>query len=141
MKYVCDAPGDRTWFQLETEAEAFSESELLGHAVEKHFRREADSAARSYKPITPHFIEQDIGLKDHITRTMPLFLTLRDMDGKGLATAMLPPGGHDERGFRVIIVGPKNSDPYAENADAITALAKHFGLTLDRARCFPYQRG
>lgn len=141
MKYICDGPGDRTWFQLETEAEAFTESELLGHAVEKHYRREAESAARSHKPLSTAFIEQDIGLKDHIARTMPLFLTLRDMDGAGLATAMLPPGGKDDRGFRVIIVGPKNADPYVDHNDAIAALAKHFGLTLDRARCFPYQRG
>ena len=141
MKYVCDAPGDRTWFQLETEVEAFTESELLGHAVEKHFRREADSAARHYKPITTVYIEQDIGLKDHIARTMPLFLTLRDMDGKGLATAMLPPGGKEDRSFRIIVVGPKNGDPYAEHADAIGALGRHFGLMLDRSRCFPYQRG
>jgi hypothetical protein len=138
MRYVCDAPGDRTWFQLETEGEAFAESELMQHAVEKHFRREQDKAAASYKPATDVFIEQDIGLKDHIARQMPRFLTLRDMDGKGLATAMLPPLGQDGQGFRIIIVGPKNADPYATHADAIEALGAHAGMTLDRGRCYPY---
>ena len=47
---------------------------------------------------------------------------MRDMDGAGLATAMLPPGGRDDPGFRIIIVGPKNGDPYIDNADAIEAL-------------------
>ena len=141
MKYVCDAPGDKTWFQLETEGEALGESELMQHAVEKHFRREQERAAQSYKPVSNAFIEQDIGLKDHVAREMPMFLTLRDMDGKGLASAMLPPGGRDDRGFRIIIVGPQNADPYPEQGDAIAALGLHFGLVLERSRCFPYQRG
>lgn len=141
MKYVCDAPGDRTWFQLETEGEAAAESALMDHAVEKHFLREQVRATTSYQPTSDIFIERDIGLKDHIARAMPLFLTLRDMDGKGLATAMLPPGGRDDAGFRIIIVGPKNADPYSAQADAIAALGEHFGLVLDRARCFPYVRG
>lgn len=130
--------GDRTWFQLETEGEAFAESEQMGHAVEKHFRRAQEQAAQSHKPLTDVFIEQDIGLKDHIAREMPRFLTLRDMDGKGLATAMLPPAGKDATGFRIIIVGPRNADPYPEQGDAIAALGAHAGLTLERARCFPY---
>jgi hypothetical protein len=141
MKYICDAPGDRTWFQLEHEGEAYTESELMGHAVEKHFRREAERAAAQYKPLTTAYIEQDIGLKDYVAREMPMFLTLRDMDGNCLVTAMLPPGGKDDRGFRVIIVGPRNSDPYIDNDDAIAALGKHFGMVLERSRCFPYQRG
>jgi hypothetical protein len=141
MKYVCDAPGDRTWFQLETEGEALAESELMQHAVEKHFRRERERAAQSYKPVSNAFIEQDIGLKDYIAREMPMFLTLRDIDGTALASAMLPPGGRDGLGFRIIIVGPKNADPYPEQGDAIAALGQHFGLALERSRCFPYHRG
>ena len=146
MKYICDAPadragGDRTWFQLETEGEAFAESEIMGHALEKYFRREQEQAASNYKPLTTVFIEQDIGLKDHIRRSTPLFLTLRDMDGKGLASAMLPPGGQDIQGFRIIIVGPRNADPYTAHGDAIAALGQHFSLVLERSRCFPYQRG
>ena len=141
MKYICDGSADKTWFQLESEGEAFAESELMGHALEKYFRREHDQAARNHKPLTTVFIEQDIGLKDHIRRTMPMFLTLRDMDGKALASAMLPPGGHEVSGFRIIIVGPRNADPYPAHGDAIAALGQHFALTLDRARCFPYQRG
>ena len=44
---------------------------------------------------------------------MPLFLTLRDMNGNGLATAMLPPGG--KSGGACIIVGPGNADPYIDH--------------------------
>ena len=69
---------------------------------------------------------------------MPLFLTLRADDGDGLATAMLPPGGHNHASFRVVIVGPENGDPYAGQSDAIAALAKHYGIELKREACYPY---
>jgi len=72
---------------------------------------------------------------------MPLFLTLRDGEGKPLVTAMLPPGGQEDRSFRPIIVGSANDDPYAEEGEAIRALADHFSLDLARARCYPYRRG
>ncbi len=140
MKYVCDGPGGKTWFRMETEAEADQESALMQHAVEKHFRREMAKATAAYKPKSTVFIEQNIGLAAHLQRRMPLFLTLRDGDGNGLATAMLPPGGGDDKDFKIVIVGAENSDPYAEHADAIQALGTHFGLTLDRENCFPYGR-
>ena len=141
MKYVCDAPNGKTWFRLETEAEAEAESLSMRHAVEKFFRREKEKAAQSYQPPSRTFFEQEIGLKAHIQREMPLFLTLRDEDGKALVTAMLPPGGREDASFRPIIVGPGNSDPYATEGEGIAALAKHFGLGLDRLRCFPYRHG
>ncbi len=137
MEYICDAPGGKTWFRIETEAEAAQESALMRHAVEKHFRREWEKAAESYQPVSASFIERDIGLKAHIRRVMPMFLTLRDGDGNGLATAMLPPGGQDSSTVAPIIVGPQNSDPYPQHHDAIEALSAHFGITLDRARCVP----
>jgi hypothetical protein len=141
MQFVCDAPHG-TWFRMETEAEAIQESQLMNHAVEKYFRQQADEAAKSFvPPPTMRPFEQKIGLKAHVQRTMPLFLTLRDSEGNGLATAMLPPGGKDERSFRPIIVGPANADPYSKYGDDIKALARHYGLTLDPARCFPYRRG
>ena len=89
MQYVCDAPKGRTWFRIETEAEATAESRLMRHAVEKHFLTAQQRARRSYVP--GQGLERDIGLKGHIARTMPVFLTLRADDGSGLATAMLPP--------------------------------------------------
>lgn len=141
MKYVCDAPNGKTWFRLETEAEAESESLSMRHAVEKFFRREQEKAAQTYQPPSRTFFEQEIGLKAHIQREMPLFLTLRDEDGNALVTAMLPPGGREDASFRPIIVGPGNSDPYAAEPEAIAVLAKHFGLGLDRLRCFPYRHG
>lgn len=138
MEYVCDAPNDETWFRLTTEGEAAAESEDMRHAVEKHYRRERERAGETFKPLSSVYIEQDIGKEAHIQRTMPLFLTLRNQDGKALATAMLPPGG--KPGGAAIIVGPGNTDPYIDHADAIKALGRHFGLTLDRASCFPYRR-
>jgi hypothetical protein len=141
MKYVCDAPNNRTWFRIETDVEAMAESDMMHHAVERYFRQEQEKAAQLYQPPSHlGFLEQEIGLKAHVQRTMPLFLTLRDDDGTPLATAMLPPGGRDDSGFRPIIVGPANGDPYAEHDDAVRALAEHFGLTLDKARCYPYRR-
>lgn len=140
MQYVCDAPGGGTWFRMETEGEALQESELMHHAVEKYFRRDHEKAAASFQPGHPNSIERYIGLEAHVQRAMPLFLTLRDREGKGLATAMLPPGGREDADFRIIIVGPNNGDPYAAHADAIATLGKYYGLTLDRDRCYPYGR-
>ena len=138
MEYVCDAPHNRTWFRLMTEGEAVSESLEMGHAVEKHFRRERQRAADAFRPPTTVFIEQDINKEDHIRRTMPLFLTLRDQDGTALVTAMLPPAGREGSGC--IVVGSGNADPYPEHGDAIAALGRHFGMTLDRSSCYPYRR-
>jgi hypothetical protein len=141
MRFVVDAPNGKSWFRLETEGEAAQESQLMRHAVEKYFRIEHEKAVRSYQPVSKSFIEQDIGLKAHIQRAMPFFLTLRDQDGKAHATAMLPPNGKADAGVRCIIVGPGNADPYPTEGDAIKALGNHFGLTLERERCYPYQRG
>jgi hypothetical protein len=140
MKFVCDAPNGKTWFRIETEGEATLESEAMNHAVEKYFRGEHDKARASYRPSSANYIEQNIGLDAHIQREMPLFLTLRDSEGTPLATAMLPPGGQDTESFRLIIVAASNADPYPEQEAAILALGQHFGIALDRDRCFPYQR-
>ena len=140
MDYVCDAPGGKTWFRIEADFEADQESELMDHAVAKHFRREQDKATSSYKPTSAVSFEQNIGLKAHIKRSMPLFLTLRDGDGDGLVTAMLPPGGTQDPSFRIVVVGKGNRDPYPEHGDAIRALGAHFGLPLDRQDCYPYDR-
>lgn len=139
MRYVCDAPGGATWFRFETEAEAEAEAALLRHAVDKHYRRFDAAARESYRapPGVPSF-EQAIGLKDHVARVMPLFLTLRASDGEGLATAMLPPEGRNQVNFRIVIVGVENADPYENYAPAIEALARHYGLDLPRETSFPY---
>ena len=139
MRFICDAPGGKTWFGMETEAEADAESALMHHAVGKFYKRARADAAASYAPPpSGPAIERDIGLKAHIERSMPRFLTLRDGDGAGLATAMLPPLGGGP--FRIIIVGPDNDDPYVAHADAIAALGEHLGLTLDPEACYPYRR-
>ncbi len=139
MRYVCDAPKGRTWFQIETQAEADMEGELMTHAVARFFERAVAAARETYQPRAGlAFIERDIGLKDHVARTAPLFLTLRDAEGAGLATAMLPPKGRTANGHRIIIVGPGNADPYREHADAIEVLARYLGYRLDRESCFPY---
>jgi hypothetical protein len=139
MQYVCDAKKGRTWFRIETDAEAEEETRLMHHAVEKFFCRERERARKSYVPGPG--LERDIGLKAHLARMSPLFLTLRADDGEALATAMLPPRGREDKDFHIIIVGPENADPYVSNADAIAALAKHYGLSLPRVRCYPYARG
>jgi hypothetical protein len=138
MKYICDAPDGRTWFRIETDAEAARESEQMRHPVEKYFRREKEKASASFKPLSTVFFEQEIGREAHIQREMPLFLTLRADDGTGLVTAMLAPRGEADPSFRPIIVGPANSDPYPDHEDAIEALAQHFGISLERSRCYPY---
>jgi hypothetical protein len=71
---------------------------------------------------------------------MPLFLTLRENNGDALVTAMLPPRGHDDPTFRIIVVGPNNGDPYPDHEAAIHALADHFDIALDREHCYPYAR-
>ena len=141
MRYVCDTPDKKTWFRLETELEAEQESALMEHGVEKHFRRARECAKLSYEPTSSIFVEQNIGLEAHIQNAMPLFLTLRDSEGSGLATAMLPPDGVPDGGFRKIVVSVGNSDPYPEYDTAIRALGEQFGLTLDRESCYPYNRG
>jgi hypothetical protein len=141
MRFVVDAPNGKSWFRLETEAEAAQESQMMRHAVEKYFRLEREKAVQSFQPASRSFIESDIGLNAHIQSVTPLFLTLRDQDGNAHVTAMLPPGGKAEPGSRSIIVGPGNGDPYPTEGDAIKALGDHFGLTLERERCYPYQRG
>ncbi len=138
MEYVCDAPKDRTWFRLMSEGEAIAESLTMHHAVEKHYRRERERAIDAYQPATTVFIEQDIGKEAYIQRVMPIFLTLRDQDGMALVTAMLPPKGRPEG--TCIVVGRGNADPYPDHGDAIETLGRHFGMTLDRHRCFPYRR-
>jgi hypothetical protein len=126
---------------METAAEAAMESRAMDHAVERYFKDAEQEAANSYvPPKTGMVFEQGIGKKDHIQKVMPVFVTLRNRDGKALVTAMLPPQGKDERALRPIVVGPGNSDPYPEYGEAISALAKHSGLQLDRERCFPYRR-
>jgi hypothetical protein len=141
MQFVCDAAGALSWFRIETEAEAIQESALMEHAVEKHFRRAQDAAAQSWQPGALPYIEQDIGRAAHIRRSMPVFLTLRDAEGAALVTAMLPPGGRADAGTLPVVVGRHNSDPYPEYGAAIEALGRHFGLGLDRSRCYPYRRG
>jgi hypothetical protein len=143
MRFVCDAAGGKTWFRIETEAEAAQESELMRHAVEKHFRRAQEQASQAYRPPPGPFVEQDIGRAAHVRRTMPVFLTLRDGDGTPLATAMLPPQqpvGRDTLAVCPMVVGPGNADPYPEHGEAIRDLGRHFGVALDRSRCYPYGR-
>jgi hypothetical protein len=127
---------------LDTEGEAIQESQLMNHAVEKHFRQAAEDAAKSFvPPASTWAFEQQIGLKSHVQKMMPIFVTLRDRDGTGLVTAMLPPAGKDQNSFRPIVVGPANADPYPKHGEDIKALATHYGLTLERSRCFPYRHG
>ncbi len=141
MQYVCDAP-PYTWFRIETQAEAAVEAEAMNHAVDKFFKQAYEDAERSYVPPKGmRVIEQKIGLKGHIQKSMPVFVTLRDNEGKPLVTAMLPPKGLGEKELRPIIVGHTNADPYPDYSEAIALLGRHTGYKLDPARCYPYRRG
>ena len=140
MQFVCDAAGRKAWFRIETETEAAQESTLMQHAVEKHFRRAYEQAAEGYRLAPGPFVEQDIGRAAHIRRSMPVFLTLRDSDGSALVTAMLPQARRNGSAVDPIVVGHGNSDPYPEHGSAIEDLGRHYGLTLDRTRCYPYRR-
>ena len=71
---------------------------------------------------------------------MPLFLTLRDVEGTAYVTAMVPPGGRIGPGSTVIVVGERNEDPYPRHGAAIEALGRHLGCPLERDRCYPYRR-
>lgn len=140
MQYVCDA-GPLTWFRIETLGEAALESRDMDHAVERYYKEAHDEAVRSYvPPKSVRVIEQSIGRKDYVARVMPRFVTLRNNEGTALVTAMLPPEGKTEREMRPIVVGRSNSDPYAMYGEAITALARHVGMKLDRMDCYPYAR-
>jgi hypothetical protein len=124
---------------METEAEAAGEAAAMRHAVDQYFIRARELARAAYKPADVSGIERDIGLKAHIAKAMPIFLTLRADDGEPLATAMLPSESRSsDRGFRIIIVGPANADPYPQHGAAIAALGAHYGITLERERCYPY---
>ena len=50
MQFICDAPPGKTWFRIETEAEAGFESTAMSHAVEKYFRQAYEQAVASYVP-------------------------------------------------------------------------------------------
>jgi hypothetical protein len=138
MRYICDAPSGTTWFGIEDETEADRESALMQHSMAKRFRAEMDKAQESFRPPSNVFFEQEIGLKAHLQREMPRFLTLRDEDGAPLVTAMLPASGQDAGPIKPVVLGRGNTDPYVRHASAILALARHLRLTLERARCYPY---
>jgi hypothetical protein len=142
MRYECDAPNGLTWFRLENAAEADAEAAAMAHAVDKFYKRAEDAARASYQPGPG--LERDIGLKDHIARAMPLFLTLRDAEGTALVTAMIPqkpdPEAH-ELAIRPILVAQANKDPYPPYAAAIDALARHLRRPLGADECYPYRRG
>ena len=140
MRHICDTSDGKIWYRMETLVEAEQESTVMHHAVEKYFRQEKEKVVQTYKPTSTVFFEHNIGLEAHVQREMALFLSLRSAEGKELATAMLPPGGRGDPNFKIIIVGVENSDPYSEHDGAIRALGTHFGLTLEREKCFPYSR-
>jgi len=140
MEFVCEASDETAWFRLVSEADAAQESVLMNHGVVNRFRREKKHAVKAYRAKSSALADGTIDMDLHIRRTMPCFLSLRDRIGRGLATAMLPPGGRRFPGFPKIIVGRDNTDPYVLYKEAIDALATHFGYPLTRDACFPIAR-
>ena len=115
------------------------ESEVMRHAVEKYFRRERERRRESFKPLTSVFIEQDIGKAAHISARCRSSSPCAMRTARRRSRPCCRPGGGGI-GRGCIIVGPANTDPYKQHADAIEALAEHFDMPLDRAHCYPYRR-
>jgi len=133
MQYVCEAPGRKVWFRIESSAEAALESAVMKNAIEFQYENAHRAAIQTYQPSSRlHFVERDIGLKSHIARTMPMFLTLRDGEGKHLVNAVLPPCGREDDTFACRIVGPGGMDALTAEADAVEVLEKHFGLSVHK---------
>ena len=116
-------------------------SETMRHAVEKYFRKEQDKATQSFRPISKVYFEQEIGLKAHIQREMPLFLTLRD-DGRHAARYRdaAARAGATTAAFARSSSGPAMPIPIRSRAMRFARSAQHYGMTLERARCYPYRR-
>ena len=132
MQYVCDAPGGKTWFRIETESEAAIEQIETHNPVEAFYRDERKSAVQSYRPAPRlAFIERDIALSAHLSQAMPIFLTLRDCDGTALATAVVPPQGKPNGRFQSVVVAPDCGDPFPAQGAAIAALEMQFGVRFD----------
>ena len=131
MEYVCDAPGRKTWFRIESENEALVESETMRNSIEIQYESARRDAIRKYLP-SPRLqsFERDIGLKAHLQRTMPMFLTLRDREGTPLANATLPPCGEYDGSYTGRVIGPNGTDALVSQADAVGALERHFGLAI-----------
>ncbi len=111
MKYVCDAPGGKTWFRIETEAEAAVESEDMRHAVEKFFRKEHEKAVQSFQPPSKVYFEQEIGLKAHMQTPSvrwASFTVSRSREAAATPTAATEPrrGALQARGLSWMRRGP-----------------------------------
>ena len=96
MQYICDAPGQKSWFQIETEGEAARKSDAMSHAVEKHFRQAHEAAV---KPISQ---AQHLHRAEHrpcgsCAARHAGVPDLARCRGHALATAMLPPGGRESQ--------------------------------------------
>ena len=131
MQFICDAPGRKAWFRIETEGEATLESEAMKIRIDTQFRNERERATQSYRPhsrLQP--IERDIGLNAHLLRAMPIFLTLRDGEGAALANAVLPPEGKSPGIDHSVLVGPCYTDPSESQSEAIKALEQHYKLSV-----------
>jgi len=135
MRYICDAPGNKTWFCIETEGEAADESDTMQHAVEKYFRKEK----RARDPDLPADLDRLHRTGDRPQGASPARdaavpdAARRRRDP--LVTAMLPAARRDESGLPADSSSARaNTDPYTDNADAIRVLAQHFRIVLDPVR-------
>lgn len=135
MQFICDAPGQKSWFRIETENEAIFEAEAMKVSIDAPFRIERDAAVQSYRPQARlRAIERDIGLGAHVLRTMPIYLTLRDREGTALANAVLPAKDDLQEDHHAVVIGPGHADPFASQAEAIHALELHYGVSLQTKR-------
>jgi len=120
------------------------ESRLMRHTVEKIFLpRAGGRQSNPGVPERPNAIERGhSALEAHVQREMPLFPHVC-ATGRGNALGYSDAATGWQGSRRVSgssSFAASNADPYPEQDAAIAALGAHFGLTLDRHRCFPYSR-
>ena len=138
-EFVMLRAGERG-FGLETEGEATRESENMCHAVERYYRREREKAAQTFRPRSDGLLRAgDWSQGPHPARNAAIPDVAR-RERRGSRHRHAAPRGREDRSFRTIIVGRDNGDPYLQYGDAIRALGRHFGTSLERARCYPYRR-
>jgi hypothetical protein len=125
----------KTWFRIETEAEAFQNRRPWTMRW-RYFNRPGAGRCRlrSTGRAPRHRAEHR---PERTSERVPIFSPCATTRAT-LATAMLPPTGQTEREFRPCCgTQPDPIRVYRGHQ----ALGKHCGLTLDPVRCFPYRRG
>ena len=107
MQFVCDAPGQKAWFRIETEAEAARESELMRHAVEPgdiwRACQTKDAAVRDWVKLAV--------TRARASNTPAIFWLdrTRAHDAELIAKVETYLGEHDTDGLQIDILAPEEA--------------------------------